>query len=222
MRSDMRRLAVVCIAAIFPILCASAADQPVGFDGTWILDTKESEPFLHPVMGLAGPSQIVDTTGGDLLGGASRAATPSSRDMTAGAPGGGGTGMAGGRGAQIPVDSPPLVIRLNENVMEIARITKVNGKELPVVDRFQVDGSENVSTVQVPNAPDPVKVITKATLKKSKFVIIMTSFNPNGKSEMKKEYALSKDGKTLVLNTTNSSPRGHLVQKQVYRKQDGN
>jgi hypothetical protein len=47
----------------------------------------------------------------------------------------------------------------------------------------------------------------------------MKSSNPQGKNEVKREYSLSKDGKTLTLNTTNTGPKGQLVQKQVYQKQ---
>jgi hypothetical protein len=213
----MKRLAVVGFIAIFPILCVRAADPDVSFSGTWILDTKESEPFLHPVVGLGGQG-LLDA--GELN--PDRSGTPSGMDRGAGPMGGGGRGMSGGRGPQMPVASPPLMIRQSESLVEIARITKVSDKEVPVVDKFKIDGSEDVSMVQVPNSPDPVKVTTRATLKKGKFVVLMTSFIPRGKSEMKKEYSLSKDGKTLTLNTTNTTLKGNLIQKQVYHKQDAN
>jgi hypothetical protein len=224
MNKYMGRLAVVGFAAIFPILCISAADQPISFSGTWILDSKESEPFLHPVAGLAGAG--VELSRGDITGDSANAGTPRNRDMGGGAPGGmpggGGMGSIGGRGAQAPVVTPPLVIRQSEAGMEISRITKVNDKEVSVFDKYKVDGSEDVSTVQVPNTPNPVKVTTKATLKKDKFVIKMINHHPKGKIELKREYSLSKDGKTLILNTTNTSMKGQLVQKQVYHKQDAN
>ena len=217
MRNSMRRFAMFGLLALFPILGASAADQPASFSGTWILDDKKSEPFPHPVMGLAGTG--LDLSGGGSMAAAGMGGTPSSRDMGGGMPGGGGMGMPGGMAGPASVENPPLVIQQSESELEISRIVKANGKETPLVDKYKFDGSENVYMVQVPNSPNPVKVSTKATLKKNKFVVIMTSFNPQGKSEQRREYSLSKDGKTLTLNTTNTSMKGQLVQKQVYQKQ---
>jgi hypothetical protein len=220
MRNYLGRLTLVVFAAIFPILCASAADQPVSFSGTWNLDSKESEPFLHPVVGLTGGLEL---SRGNITGDSADAGTLKSRDMGGGGmQSGGGMGMAGGRGAQAIAVTPPLVIRQSETGIEISRITKVNDKEVSVFDKYKVDGREDVLMVQVPNTPNPVKVTTKATLKKGKFVINMINHHPNGKIEMKREYSLSKDGKTLTLNTTNTTMKGQLVQKQVYHKQDAN
>jgi hypothetical protein len=213
----MKSLAMVGLLAIFPILGASAADQPVSFSGAWMLDDKKSDPFHHPVI-VAGSG--LDMSGGDIGGDrSSMGGTPSSRDMGGGMPGGRGMQMPGGMGAQAPVKNPPLVIQQSETELEISRITTANGKEIPVIDKYKIDGSENVSMVQVPSSPNPVKVVTRATLKKNKFVVIMTSSNPQGKNEIKLEYSLSKDGKTLTLDTTNTSPKRQLVQKQVYQKQ---
>jgi hypothetical protein len=215
----MRNLAMVGLLAIFPILGASAADQAVSFSGTWMLNEKKSDPFPHQVI-FAGSG--LDMSGGDISGDRSSmggAGTLSSRDMGGGMPGGRGMQMPGGMGAQAPVKISPLVIQQSETEMEISRITNANGKEIPIIDKYKTDGSENVSMVQVPNSPDPVKVVTRATLNKNKFVVIMASSTSQGKNEVKREYSLSKDGKTLTLNTTNTGPKGQLVQKQVYQKQ---
>ena len=218
MRNHMRNLAMVGLIAIFPILGASAADQPVSFSGTWMLNDKKSDPFPHPVV-FAGSS--LDMSGGDIgADRSSRGGTPSGMDMGGGMPTGGrGMQMPGGMGAQAPVKTPPLVIQQSETEMEISRITNANGKEIPIIDKYKTDGSENVSMVPVPNSPNPVKVVTRATLNKNKFVVIMASSTSQGKNEVKREYSLSKDGKTLTLNTTNTGPKGQLVQKQVYQKQ---
>jgi hypothetical protein len=219
----MKRLAIICFGVLCLGVLAGAADSPADFSGTWILDTKNSDPFPHPVMGLAGG---LDMSGGDISSdssGGRSGGTLSGRDMGGGR-GGGMTGRmpggrAGGRGAAAPTEEPPMVIHQSETELEISRTAKVNGQDVPVVDKYKTDGSEAISSVPIPNSADQIKISTKAKLKKNKLVIQTTNYYPQGKSEIKREYTLSKDGKTLTLNTTNVGARGQLVQKQIFRKQ---
>ena len=44
--------AVICFSVLCLTFYASAADEPVNFSGTWVLDSKESDPFPRPVMSL--------------------------------------------------------------------------------------------------------------------------------------------------------------------------
>ena len=44
--------AIICFSVLCLTFCASAADDPVNFSGTWVLDGKESDPFPRPVMSL--------------------------------------------------------------------------------------------------------------------------------------------------------------------------
>jgi hypothetical protein len=219
----MKRLSLFCLGIFCLGLFAGTADSPANFSGTWILDTKNSDPFPHPVMGLSGG---LDMSGGDISanssGGRMGGTPPSSRDMGGGR-GGGMTGrMPGGRSGRGPVattEEPPMLIRQSETELEISRTAKVNGQDVPVVDKYKTDGSEVISSVPIPNSPDRVKISTKAKLKKNKLVIQTTNYYPQGKSTIKREYTLSKDGKTLTLNTTNVGARGQLVQKQIFLKQ---
>jgi hypothetical protein len=218
----MRHVAIIGFAVLFTSLFAIAADPPANFSGTWNLDSKNSDPIPHPVMGLAGG---LDMSGGDIASDSSgRGGTLSSRDMGGGRgggmPGGMRSGMPGAGGVIAVKDEPPMIIRQSETELEIARTLKVNGKDVPVVDKYKTDGSEAVSMMPIPNSSDQIKISTKATLKKNKFEVRTTNFYPQGKTEIKREYTLSKDGQTLTLNTTNVSSRGQLVQKQVFHRSE--
>lgn len=129
----------------FTVLClglsAWAAEQVVSFSGTWILDTKESDAFLHPLRDLGAPGMMGGGMGGGMPG--------------------------GGMGGPQPSDQKvPLVIEQTGNDIRITRTTNVNGKETPVIENHKCDGSERVEMMPAPNMPDPVKLITTATLKK--------------------------------------------------------
>jgi hypothetical protein len=99
----------------------------------------------------------------------------------------------------------------------------INGKEMPVVEAYKLDGKDVVEMIKVPNAENPLKRTTKVTLKKNKFEIRTVTPNPQGKNEIKKEYSLSKDGKVLTVKTSTRNQMGmnvfDTVQKQVYDKQ---
>lgn len=215
----MKHWAIYCFSALFLSLCAVAAEPQMSFSGTWILDSKNSEPFPHPVMGL---SSGFDMSGGDISADTSGrgGGTLSSRDMVGGSRGGGVPGrMPAGSGPQQAMDEPPMIIRQSETDLEISRTAKMNGTDVPVVDKYKTDGSEAVSMMPMPNSTDQIKISTKATLKKNKFTVRTINFYPQGKSEIKREYTLSKDGKTLTLNTTSVSSRGQVVQRQIYQRQ---
>ena len=44
--------AVICFSVLCLTFYAFAADDAVNFSGTWVLDSKESDPFPRPVMSL--------------------------------------------------------------------------------------------------------------------------------------------------------------------------
>ena len=52
-RNGMKILsAVICFSVLCLTFNAAAADDPVSFSGTWVLDSKESDPAPRPVMSL--------------------------------------------------------------------------------------------------------------------------------------------------------------------------
>ena len=114
----------------------------------------------------------------------------------------------------------PLVIQQNGSEVQISQTMIMNDKEIPMVEKYKLDGSEDAKMMPVPNVQEPVKVVTTATTKKNKFKTRTISYFPKNKTDLKKDYSLSKDGKTLTVNTTNTTIYGDLVQKQIYHKQD--
>ena len=226
----MRRPAMM--AGLF-ILCmnlyAGAADEPANFSGTWIIDSKNSDPFPHPIRDLGAPGMVVmpggmgggmpGGMGGGMPGGmGGRNARRHGRwyaggGMPGGMPGGGAGGM------KLP-EPKPLVIQQNGIEIQISQTIAMNGKEIPMVEKYKLDGSEDVKMMPVPNVQEPVKIVTTATAKKNKFKLRTISYFPKNKTDLKKEYSLSKDGKTLSVNTTNTTIYGDLVQKQIYHKQE--
>lgn len=221
--------AVICFSVLCLTFYASAADDSVNFSGTWILDSKESDPFPRPVMSLgAEPGR----GGGGMPGGPGGGM---------GGPGGGGFGGpgSGGRGPggqpSQPSEPPPLVIKQTESEIEIASTTKgMGGKDFPINEKFKLDGKDMEDMVPVMGSQNPVKRITQVSLKKNKLQVKQKTKNPAGDNETKKEYSLSKDGKQLTLFTKtttvipapvmpNVGPMAATVmqteQKQIYNKQ---
>jgi hypothetical protein len=144
-----------------------------------------------------------------------------------GMPGGGmgGPGGAGGPGAkqgQPPSQLLPLSIEQTEGEIKITSKMKGPGdQEMPIVESFKLDEKELVEMVPAPFSKEKVKKTTSAKLKKNKFQTRVETNNAppmQGSSTVKKEYALSKDGKTLTLEVTTGG-MFQSVQKIVYNKQ---
>jgi hypothetical protein len=94
-------------------------------------------------------------------------------------------------------------------------------QEMPIVESFKLDEKELVEMVPAPFSKEKVKKTTSAKLKKNKFQTRVETNNAppmQGSSTVKKEYALSKDGKTLTLEVTTGG-MFQSVQKIVYNKQ---
>jgi len=222
-----RLISILFLSLLFLVLNAWAADQTVNLAGTWILDGQKSDPFPHPLQNLGAPQ--MGGSQGNLEGGGGgggRGGTLSGGDMGGGMPGGGmGGGMprGGTRGpgmGTVPAQTPPMIIEQNETQLKISRTGMVQGKPTPVFETYLLDGEEHAQTTQIPGSPDPIKVVTSTKLKKNSLQVHITTYGPKNKGEMKREFSLSKDGKTLTVNSTNSTPTGDWVQRQVYHKQE--
>lgn len=225
MRRAMKRLATI---VGFTILCMYlntwAAEEPGSFSGTWILDSKKSDAFPRPIMDMGSP--VGDVSRGGGFGGGMGGGMPPGGGMGGpgggmGGPGGGMPGGAGGgRGPQAPQQPVPVVIQQTESEMHITSTMKgMDGKEIPIIENYKLDGKELVEMVPVPNSADKFKKTTKATLKKNKFQVRIATSTPQGLSETNKEYSLSKDGKTLTLEISTSMSMFRSIQKLVYNKQ---
>ncbi len=209
---------------VFSLLCLSlntwAADQLVNLAGTWILDSKNSDPSFLPMPNIGAPQMGRNNDGGEMDRGG-RGGTPASRDMSASTPGGGtGGSIPGfGRGPQSTASNAPMVIEQNESEVRISRTSRVMGKEMPVFERYRLDGADHTQMTQIAGSPDPVKVVTRAKLKKNSLLVLITSYAPQNKSELKKNFSLSKDGKTLTVKSSHTTSMGVLIQDQIYHKQ---
>jgi hypothetical protein len=219
-------ISILLFSLLCPILNTWAAEQQVNLAGTWILDAKKSDPFPQPLRNLGAP-QMGGSSRGEEMDGGGRGSTPAGKDPGGGMPGDGmGGGIPGGgtsrfgRGPQPTAQNAPMVIEQNETELRISRTGSVMGKETPVLESYLVDGAEHTQMNQLSGAPDPVKVVTSAKLKKNSLLVRITIYNPKNKTDVKREFALSKDGKTLTVKSQNTTPTGVMVQDQVYHRQE--
>jgi hypothetical protein len=221
----MKRVAMlVGFTFICLYLNAWAAEEPAGFSGTWILDAKKSDAFPKPIMDMgAPPVGDVSMGGGGGFGGMGGGMPPGGMGGGGGGFGGMGGGFpGGGKGPQTPPVPAPMVIQQTESDMRITSIWKgMDGKDMPIIENYKLDGKDLVEMMPVPNSENKIKKTTKAKLKKNKFQVeIETSAPPpQGQSGTKKEYEVSKDGKTLTLEITTSMGMFRTIQKQVYNRQ---
>jgi hypothetical protein len=140
-------------------------------------------------------------------------------------PGGGGARGRSGMGGPGAFTPPPLTIEQNGDEVKLITKMQVNGKEMPpFIETFVCDGKQHEEMVNYLGSPDKTKQTTKATLKKDKFVVERVNFSPpsaNGSMQTltKRTYALSKDGKTMTLETAIQNTMMSNIQKQVYNRQ---
>ena len=207
----MKRSLVVCgLAILFLALHASAKDKNADFSGTWILDIEESDPVPKPVniMNMGGTPVDVSRGSGGMGGGGYSVSIP-----------------IGGMRPQQQDPQAPLVIKQSRNEIEIISGISLNGNETLITDRYILDGKKRGKTVQTPDAPEGVEQTVKATLNKNKIKLETKTPYPQGENTLIKELSLSKDGRTLKLEISNSTsvksgiPTIRTIQKQVYRKQ---
>ncbi len=112
-----------------------------------------------------------------------------------------------------------LSIIQGENSITLARqFNGINGDERKITDTYTLDGKESVN---------PIFNTTKKSVaewsadKKSLKVSSVIVFNMNGEAnEIKsvEEYSLGDDGKTLIIKTKTTSPRGERQATLVYDK----
>jgi hypothetical protein len=186
------------IALVLAVLCFNlyllAADQPLSLSGTYVQDVKNSDPF--PKYSNAGGF------GGGGFGGGM------------GGPGIGGPGMGGPVKKSDPNSQPPqvttetrLTIQQTDKEIQLATVITTNGQQgPPIIENFKLDGEEKVQMMKSPNSSVETKQVTKAKLKKDKLEINTSTtyppspqYNASMTMDMKREYSLSKDGKTLTI-----------------------
>ncbi len=211
-RGDMKRLLIVfCLATFCLGLNAWAEDEDADFSGTWILNAEKSDPAPRMVRDLGanvGGRGMGGSMGGPPMGGM------------------GGMGPMGGRGfggAMPKIEPAPLVIKQTDDEFQIVSGNIINGQPNLTEEVYKLDGEEKIQELPIEGSEDVIKYATKVELKKDKFKIRSKRSSPQGTNEVKKEYALSKDGQLLTIKTKTTNQSGHMVmqteQKQVYDKQ---
>ena len=231
-----RRMIFLGLAVLCLNLCLLASDQVLSLSGTYVQDAKSSDPFPKFANGggFGGGFGGGGFGGGGFGGGMGG---PGMGGPGMGGPGMGGPGMGGpgpGQGKKTDPNSktPPvttetrLTIQQTEKEMQFTTVVTVNGQQgQPIMENFNLDGEEKIQMIKNQNSAVDTKQITKAKLKKDKFEVITNTtyppspqYNASMTMEMKREYSLSKDGKTL---TVKMSMGGMMPwsQKLVYVKQ---
>ena len=214
----MKRLATAIFLTLVSFaFIAQAAEEPAGLAGTWILDIDKSDLFPRSLT--ASNTSVGDVSTGGRGGGrgGSRGGGMPSGDMGGG--GGSGRGRAGAPGAGGPV---PLIIEQNGNEVKFTVKQLVNGQEVPFIEIYTCDGKERMNVIPIPNSPDQVKEKVKSTFKKNKLILERVTIGvPPQKMQTltKRTYEISKDGRTMTLETETSNIMSIMVQKQVYHRQ---
>ncbi len=219
----MKQLISIFVLSLLCVCVSSwSADELVNLAGTWILDAQNSDPRPHPLPNLGAPQ--FGSRGSDTDAAPRGSSTPASRDTRPdyGLGGGGSDGGMRGpaRGPQSAIPSVPMVIEQIGTDLKISRTSSAQGKEVPVTETYILDGADHTQTTQLPGSPDPVKVVISAKPKKNSVLVRILINNPTNKTEVKREFLLSKDGKTLTVKSSNKTPMGEMIQDQVYHKAD--
>ena len=143
-----------------------------------------------------------------------------------GYPGGGRSG--GGRGENLPgvmpIEDTEIIIEHTDSALKVAhRLGDTAGGVREFVQLFSLDGSESVNK----GSPAGGEMRSRTSWSKDKLTTLGTiqpsDSNNAGRLSIvfKEEYSLSKDGKTLTMKTSRSSPRGKATLTETFsRKPD--
>ncbi len=133
-------------------------------------------------------------------------------------PGGGGPRGGGGQGG--PPDIT-LVIQQTDNDLQITRKFSRGGQERSLEQKFTLDGQENTNPAGMGRGGSG-ELKSKSKWNKDSLVIEGTqkvsSLRGDFEVQVKEEFSLSADGKTLTVHTTRNTPMGENTMKQVFNK----
>jgi len=182
---------------------AAGAAKKVNLSGTWILDKDKSK--IEQNMSSGGG-------GGMGRGGMGR------RYPGGGSQGGGRGGGREGTGA-LQLDSS-LVIEHTEDALKVThKLDSSNAEQQPFIQTFKLDGSESVNAASATGG----EIKTRTSWDKEKLVTLgsqsMSTRSGGAETVLKQEFSLSKDGKTLTVTTTLTTPRGEAKAKEIFTKQ---
>jgi hypothetical protein len=207
----MKRLVVVVCFAVLALSAAVwAADQQADLSGTWQQNAALSD---------AAPKNI-DTSltaggggGGGMGGGGGRGG--------GGGMGGFGGGMGGpgggfGRGGPQGQPNKTFIFKQTANEMQITNKGARNGQD--EIESFKLDEKEKRESIDTFGGKKVTRV-TKFKLGKDNFTVTTKTPSAFGNAEtVKREFTLSKDGKTMTLKIEKKGTVPTL-QKLVYNKE---
>ena len=202
----MKERAVI-IGYIFLCLAgnASAGDEAYDFSGSWLMNEEKSEKTQRTMTGSSGMM-----VGGMISGSM----------MSGGIPMGGGGMLAGiinpmsDTAKDIPwdIDLRDKVLRINNSYRS------VNGENTPNFETYLLDGKTRKE--KITQGMGEVVKTTRASINKNKIKIeIKISPERGQKSSMKREFTLSKDGKSMKINTFRDFSFIVINEKEVFERQ---
>lgn len=128
-----------------------------------------------------------------------------------------------GKGAADPQAQPPevkLIVEQQGNTLKATRSVARGPRERAMSETFVADGTERTETT-----PRGGTSVTKATLGGDRLVVNKSHTQPAKDSgqparsfSRESVWTLSRDGRTLTIDTTMHTPRGDRTMKSVYTK----
>ena len=128
-----------------------------------------------------------------------------------------------GKGAVDPQAQPPevkLIVEQQGNTLKATRSVARGSRERAMTETFVADGSERTEPT-----PRGGSAVIKATLGGDRLVVNKTHTRPAKEQgqpartfSRESVWTLSKDGRTLTIDTTMHTPRGDRALKAVYTK----
>jgi len=238
----LKNLWMTITAGLIFVVFIPAMESAADLSGTWVLDPARSD--LGGQTGRSGRvANIPGTVGGyPGVGFPGSTGYPGGIGFPGGGigfPGGGypGTGYPGGRraggypgsggdgGAGMPqeqMEDLRLQVVQNDTEVETTRTFTVNGEDRTVKQKFALDGSENDN----PAANGRGQFVSRSTWKNNRLVNSGTQTSSargedyETQAQVKEEYSLSKDRKTLTIKTTSMTSRGEMISRQVFNRQE--
>jgi hypothetical protein len=227
----------IAVGLMFATL-APAVEKKDNLNGTWILDLSRSDsgretPRTGRVGGVPGTGSsypggigLPGIIGGLPGGGYPGIGFPGSRPSGGGYPGGrtgrdGDDGAGGGEG--VPgerMQNMTLQIVQDDQEVQTTRKLTADGEDQAITQKFTLDGSENTN----PASNGRGAYVSRSSWKNNKLVNSGSQTSDRrGESysiDVREEYSISKDGKTLTIRTTRTSPRGEVTSRQVFERQE--
>ena len=227
----IRNLLMVLIAGLGFAVFIPATEKEVDLNGTWLLEPAQNDSGQHQrregrTGGSPGLRGIIPGIGGYPGGqypGGGYPGTGYPSGRRAGGYPRGRDGNDGGNGEGMPGDSiKDLTLRIvqSDNEVQTTRSYTVNGEDKTVSQKFALDGSQNTNPASNGRGEFKSTSIWKNDRLTNTGTQTMTMRDQSYDITLKEEYSLSKDGKTLTIKTTRTTPRGETNNKQVFRKQE--